>query len=603
MQNMRTITSRQLCLRLMHYIAPYWDALMLALICMIAMAATVPILAALVLPMLDGVIARRNLELIQLILLGIIGLFTVRGVAGQIGAYAINWVGNKLVMDLRTEMFDKLLTLPAHYYAGRPSTSIVSRITLGTNQLARAFVDLVTVMVKETFTVLGLLGWMLYLNWELSMLALLMTSVILFIIRKITGRLLGMEREAGQTMEGLSRVLNNSVENRLVVNLHGGEKYERQRVREQTEEISRFVMKRMVIASLYVPLMQIASAVMLVVIGYFAAQQASADEITAGGFASLIAAILMLIAPVKRIAGIKEALDGGLIAAESVFSLLDQEAETDTGTLTLEHARGELRFEHVCFPYDRLKHPEAHSKIDASDAKLCSVFRDFTLTIQPGERVALVGFRGSAAALASLVPRFLNPASGRILFDGHDLNSLKLTSLRSNIAFVSPDTAIFNDTIAANIAYGVMNRATEGMITAAARAAHASEFIREMPEGLQTQVGEHGVKLTGGQRMRVAIARALLKNSPVLLLDEAFGTIDAESMHHVQAALDAVMEGRTTLVIANRLATVEKADRVVLVDKERIVETGSHLEMLAKGGAYARFARTLFEQDGSQENS
>src|SRR5687768_15056217 len=252
MQNMQTITGRRLCLRLMKYIAPYWDALILALTCMIAMAATVPMLAALVLSIVDDVIAGKNPELMQLILLGIIGLFTVRGLAGHIGAYTINWVGNKLVMDLRVEMFDKLLTLPPHYcadYPDYPEGSPVSGITSGASQIARTFTGLVTVLVKDTFAVLGLLGWMLYLNWELSVLALLMTSVILLIVQIITERLRGMELEAGQTMDGLSRVVKDSVENQLVVKLHGGEKYERQRMKEQAEEASRFVMKRMVIAS------------------------------------------------------------------------------------------------------------------------------------------------------------------------------------------------------------------------------------------------------------------------------------------------------------------------------------------------------------------
>jgi subfamily B ATP-binding cassette protein MsbA len=608
MQNMQTITGRQLCLRLMKYIAPYWDALTVALTCMIAMAATMPMLAALVLSMVDGVITGRNLELMQLILVGIIGIFTVRGVAGHIGAYTINWVGNKLVMDLRMKMFDKLLALPGPYFGDHPDDNPVFGITSGTSQLARTFTGLVTVMVKDTFTILGLLGWMLYLDWEFSLLALLIISAAVLILRSITKRLHAMELEAGQITDGLSRVLKDSVENQWVVKLHGGEKYEHQRMKEQAEEVSRLVMKQMAMASLYVPLIQITTAVSLAIIIYITAQQASADEITAGGFASLAVAMLMLIAPVKRVAGVKEALHLGLATAERVFWLLDQEAEPDTGTITIERAQGELKLEQVSFHHGREKNSEADPEVDAKtgseahlepDATSCSMLRDVTLTIQPGERVALMGLRGSTVALARLVPRFVNPTSGRILLDGHDLKSLKLASLRANISFVSADTAIFNDTIAANIAYGVMSRATEGMITGAALAAHASEFIRQMPEGLQTLVGEQGVNLDGGQRLRIAIARVLLKNPPVLLLDEAFETMDFESIYHVQAALDTVMEGRTTLVIANRSATVEKADRVVLLDKGRLVETGSHQELLARGGAYPRFARRLLGPGGA----
>ncbi|WP_074858544.1 ABC transporter transmembrane domain-containing protein [Nitrosospira briensis] len=604
---MQTLTGRQLCLRLMKYIAPYWDALTVALTCMIAMAATMPMLAALVLSMMDGVITGKNLELMQLILLGIIGIFTVRGVAGHIGAYTINWLGNKLVMDLRMKMFDKLLALPVRYCDGHAEYDSVSGITSGTGQLARTFTGLVTVMVKDTFTILGLLGWMFYVDWEFSLLALLIISVAVLILRLIMKRLRAMELKAGQITDGLSRVLKDSVENQWVVKLHGGEKYEHERMKEQAGEVSRLVMKQIAMASLHVPLIQITTAVSLGTIVYIAAQQASADEITAGGFASLVAAMLMLIAPVKRVAGVKEALHLGLANAERVFWLLDQETEPDTGTISIERARGELKLEQVSFHHHRHgreKNSETDPKVDpkaGSEAHLehgaasCFVLRDVTLTIQPGEKVALVGLRGSTVALARLVARFVNPSSGRILLDGHDLKNLRLASLRANISFVSADTAIFNDTIAANIAYGVMSRATEGMVTAAALSAHASEFIRQMPEGLQTLVGEQGVNLDGGQRLRIAIARALLKNSPVLLLDEAFETMDSEPMHHVEAALDAVMEGRTTLVIAHRLATVEKADRVVLLDHGRIVESGSHQELLARRGAYPAFARRLLE--------
>ena len=608
MQNMQTITGRQFYLRLMRYIAPYWDALTVSLTCMIAMAATMPMLAALVLSMVDGVITGKNLELMQLILLGIIGIFAMRGVAGQIGAYTINWVGNKLVMDLRMEMFDKLLALPGGCYEGHPEYNPVLGITSGTSQLARTFTGLVTVMVKDTFTILGLLGWMFYVDWEFSLLALLIISAAVLILWLITKRLHAMELKAGQITDGLSRVLKDSVENQWVVKLHGGEKYEHQRMKEQAGEVSRFVMKQMAIASLYVPLIQITTAVSLAIIVYITAQQASADEITAGGFASLVAALLMLVTPVKRVAGVKEALHLGLATAERVFWLLDQEAEPDKGTITIERARGELKLEQVSFHHHHGggKNTEADPEADpkaGSEARLepdaKSLLRDVTLTIQAGERVALIGLRASTIALARLVPRFVNPTSGRILLDGHDLKSLKLASLRANISFVSADTAIFNDTIAANIAYGVMSRATEGMVTAAALAAHASEFIRQMPEGLQTLVGEQGVNLDGGQRLRIAIARVLLKNPPVLLLDEAFETMDSESMHHVEAAVDTVMEGRTTLVIANRLATVEKADRVVLLDKGRIVETGSHQELLARGGAYPGFARRLLGPGGA----
>jgi subfamily B ATP-binding cassette protein MsbA len=579
----------------MKYIAPYWDAVMLGIISMIAMAATAPMLVALVQPLLDGAIAGKNLELMQLVLLGIISLFAVRGVAGHIGAYAINWLGSKLSLDLQVEMFAKLMTLPAAYCASHESGSLVSGITSDTGQVTRTFTDVITVATRDVLVVLGLLGWMLYLDWQLALLALLMASAVLLIMRLITVRLQKMAMEAQQTMASLNQVLEDAIENYQVVKLHGGEQYENQRMREQAEEAHRFAKRRMTMVSLRVSLIQIATAGVLAVIVYVAAQQAFADEFTAGSFASFMAAMLMLISPVKRIAGLKEVLRRGLGAVESVFSLLDREPEPETGTIIVERARGELRFEQVRFYHDQEKSFEAGSKADSGGQQgigACSSLPGITLTIQPGEMVALVGFSGSAAVLASLVPRFINPASGKILLDGHDLRSLELAGLRANIALVSAKTALFNDTIAANIAYGALGRATEATITAAAQAARATEFIRKMPQGLQTLVGAHGVNLTEGQRLRIAIARALIKNSPILILDEAAEQIDIESAH-VQAALEAVVQERTTLVIADRLATVEKADRVVLLGKGGAVEIGSHRELLARGGAYTRLTQAL----------
>lgn len=601
MQNKQPTASSKLGTRLTRYIAPYWDALMLALIGMIVMAATVPMLAALIQPMFDSVMVDKNQELVQLILLGIIALYAVRGVAGHISTYTINWVGSKLMMDLRDEMFDKLLMLPSSYHSSQ-SDRHISRITSDTIGVARAFVDVITVMVKDTLTILGLVVWIFYVNWTLALLALMTISVILLITQLVTERMREMGLEAGQNTDGLAQVLKGAVQNLTIVKLHSGERYESQRVREQVKATHRFFMRRIAIASVYIPLIQIAVAIALSIIIYVAAQQTAADEFTAGGLASLIAALLMLFAPVKRMAGVQEILNSGLVAAQSVFSLLDVDAELDTGTIDIERARGELRFEEVSYCRDWERRfevdPAAHSNVHAEPGeqrfKAYPGLRDITLTIRPGETVALMGHPGSIAAITGMVPRFINPSRGKILLDGHDLRSLTLASLRANIALVSPRIPLLSDTIAANIAYGGAARATEAQITAAAQAAHASEFIRKMPQGLQTRVGEGGEKLTCGQRLRIVIARVLLKNPPILILDETFHTKDPESAYHVQAALDAVMQGRTTLVIANRLSTVEKADVVVLLDKGRVLESGRHEELLARDGAYTGLVKILF---------
>lgn len=590
------MSSRQLYPRLIRYITPYWEALVLALTGMMAMAATVPILAVLMEWMVDSAFVDKNVEVMQLVLLGVIVLFTVRGTAGYISTYAISWVGSKLVMDLRVEMFDKLVALPARYYTNQPSGSLISKFSSDTDQLARAFTGVVTIMVKDTLTVIGLLGWMLYLNWKLSVLMLVAASVLLLIMRSINERLQRIGWESWQMADNITQILKESAENHKAVKLYGGEQYEIQRMGGQVRQVHGFTMKQVAIAAFTVPLLQMIIAVAVAVTLYFAMQQVLADEITVGSFASVILAMLMLSSPLKRIAGINERLEPGLAALESIFSLLDEETEADAGTIAIEQVRGELRFEQVSFHYD----PQlGQSSVDSSprlSAAGDSSLGNITLALQPGETVALVGFSGCGkAALADLVPRFFHPTEGRVLLDGHDLASLTLTSLRANIAVVSQE-ALFNDTVAANIAYGAMGRATEGRITAAAQAAHAMEFIREMPQGLQTLVGDQGMKLSGGQRLRIAIARALLRNPPILILDEMVQMLDHhESTHHVQAALEAVMRARTTLVIAHRLSTIEKAAQVIVLQKGRITEIGSHWELLAKGGAYAKLVQALLD--------
>jgi subfamily B ATP-binding cassette protein MsbA len=613
MQDTQNSGTRQLCLRLMRYAAPYWDALILATACMIATAATVPMLAALVQPTMDEIIANRNPELLQLVLLGIIGLFAVRAVAGHLATYVLHWAGSKLVADLLCEIFDKLLVLPRSYYESSLVRNHISvdhapRITSDAPEVARAFVNVVTVMVKDTFIVIGLLAWMFYLNWTLALLVLLMASVILLVAQLLRERLPEMGRESGRSMEVLARVLKDTARNFMVIKLYGGEQYERRRMREQAEEARRFFMKRVAVASLYVPLIQTIGAAAVAIILYFATSEAAAGEITAGSFASLVAAILLLIAPTRRMAEVGETLQRGLRAVGGWLSLLDGEAESETGTIVIPRARGELQFEEVGYGESAERasaaslkiHSLANSKPEAARGYgVHPGLRDVTLIVHPGETVALIGCTETIDVLTCMVPRFLNPTSGRILLDGHDLRNITLASLRANIALVSPHTVLFNDTLAANIAYGAMGRATEARITWAARTAHASEFIRKLPDGLQTVVGQDGVELAVGQRLRIAIARALLKNAPLLILSEKLGTVEPESVPLVQAALDAAMQGRTTLVIADRLSTLEKADQVVMLNKERIVERGLHRELMARDGAYTRLIRRLFGSKAS----
>ncbi|OGA48228.1 MAG: lipid A export permease/ATP-binding protein MsbA [Betaproteobacteria bacterium RIFCSPLOWO2_12_FULL_62_58] len=578
------MTSTGLYLRLLKYVAPYRSVFGLALAGMVIVAATEPALPAILKPLLDGTFVEKDATIMRWMPLLIVALFVVRGPAEYLAHYSIAWVGQKVVMDLRNAMFKKLLELPTPYYDDHPTGNLISKLTFDVTQVTAAATSVLTVIFKDALSIVGLLAWMLWLNWKLTLLSLVIAPIIIIVVRLISVRLRRASRDAQHAMGDITQVLGEAADGHKVVKLFGGQQYEAGRFDGQANRLRRLAMKQAAAAAASVPIVQLVAAVALAVIIYLATRQSGADEITVGGFVSFITAMLMLTAPLKRITSVNEPLQRGLAAAESVFELIDQVGEPDPGTAEMTRARGEIRFETVCFTYG-----------DPQRLALDSV----DLAIAPGETVALVGASGSGkSTLANLVPRFYHPTRGRITLDGHDLETLKLASLRASIALVSQDVVLFNDTVAANIAYGAMNGTGESDIVAAAEAAHAMEFIRNMPEGLGTLVGENGVKLSGGQRQRIAIARALLKNAPVLILDEATSALDSESERHVQAALETLMQGRTTIVIAHRLSTVERADRIVVLDRGRVAEVGSHRELLERSGIYAKLYRIQFESGG-----
>jgi subfamily B ATP-binding cassette protein MsbA len=572
--------SSALYLRLLGFVRPHWRMFALSLVGLIVTAATEPALPALFKPLLDQGFVQKDPTYLHRIPLLILALFLIRGVATFVSTYCMAWVGTRLVMDLRAAMFDKLLVLPTRFFDQAASGQLIAHLAFNVTQVTQSATNSLTTLVRDSLTVAGLLGYLLWLNWPLTLIVFAIAPLTAWIVRVASRRLRGLARQAQQNLGDITQVVDETVSGQRVVRLFGGEAYERERFSRTINDARRFEMKRIAAAAAYDPVIQFLGAVALALIVYIATGQATSDHNTVGGFVAFFMAMLLLFAPVKRLTGINEQFQRGLAAAENIFGLLDEDAERDHGQRVLDHARGELEFRTVSVSYP---------------GKPFAALDQVSLTIAPGETVALVGASGAGkTTLANLVPRFYDPDQGSVLLDGIDTRELTLASLRANLALVSQDIVLFNDSLAANIAYGAARNASAEAIRAACVAAHAWEFIEKLPDGLATRVGENGMRLSGGQRQRIAIARALLKNAPILILDEATSALDTESERHVQAALDVLMQNRTTLVIAHRLSTIEHADRIVVMDAGRIVEVGPHLDLIARNGRYAQLHALQF---------
>jgi len=571
------MNSKTLYLRLLGYVVPYWRIFALAILAIVVMAVSDPILAALIQPLLDGGFVDKDPTMMKWMPIFLILLFSVKGLAMLASSVGMTWVASRVVMDLRANMFDKILTLPTSDFDQTSAGVLLSKVTYDVNRVMAAATETLLILVRDTLSVIGLLAWMFYLNWMLSLIVFTIVPITIVVVRIVSKRLRRMNTSMQDAMGDITRVLEEAIGGHKLIKVFGGQLYEQKRFQVASNQVRSFEVKTKVTSGFSVFIVQLLTASALGVIIYIAAQESAVDNITVGGFVSLFTAMGLLFSPIKRLTQVNDKLQQGLAAAQSVFNLIDKASEIDNtnghnNSNKPQKFSGKLTFQQVNFNYD------------ATPA-----LQDISLTIMPGETIAFVGASGSGkSTLANLIPHFYTVNQGKLLLDDININELSLATLRANIALVSQEVVLFNDTVAANIAYGTMADAPRDKIIEATESAYAKEFIQQMSNGLDTSIGERGVKLSGGQRQRLAIARALLKNAPILIFDEATSALDTQSEYQVQQSLDKLKQGRTTIIIAHRLSTIAKADRIVVMEKGRIVEIGKHTELIEKQGRYAK---------------
>lgn len=576
------LTAGELYRRLLGYVKPYWPAFLASIIAMIVFAGTETGMAALMKPLLDGSFVERDPETIKLIPLLLIGLFLIRGVANFFTTYGLGWIARNVIRKLREEMFERLITLPASFFDRSTSGQLMSKLLYDVEQVASAATEAILTVIRDSLTIIGLIAWMIYLNGMLSLIILVTVPFIALLVFHVSRRFRRISKNIQNSMGDVSHVCGEIIEGHREVKTFGSQPYEIKRFDKINNANRSQQMKKIATDAISQPIIQLITVLGLAGVIYLATLPDVLAEISVGSFISFVTAMFMVLTPLKRLTKVNAKLQAGIAAAESIFTLLDEKPEVDDGQLTMDRAKGHIQYQDVSFSYNPSKG---------------NVLNNVSFEAKPGQTVAFVGHSGSGkTTLVGLLARFYNIDHGQILLDGFNISDLKLADLRRQISLVNQQVVLFNDTIANNISYGQAGEVSEEQIIEAAKSAHAWDFIQRLPEGLHTEVGENGVLLSGGQRQRLAIARALLRNSPVLILDEATSALDTEAERHIQAALEVLMQQRTTLVIAHRLSTIENADLIVVMHNGEILETGTHTELLAKGSHYAELHRLQFQE-------
>ena len=549
------------------------------------MAATALIEASLVYllePLMDEALVAKNLDTAKWLPIAFIAIFIARGIAGFATEASLGWIGRSVISSLRREVFSKFLTLPARFFDDRTVGPLLSRMTYNVEMVAESVTSVVTIGIRDVLTVFAAFGVMLIQSPRLTVFVVILFPVIALLIRVLGIAFRRYSNRIQDSVGEVTQVTEEIVRGNWVVKMFGGYDYERDRLGEVDERNRRQNLKLIRVRSMGVAVTQTIFGFGVALVIYMASRESLEGNLTAGQFISFFSAMMLMLQPVRRITNVNATLQRGVAGADSLFSIMDEPDEIDTGTVEKNDIRGEVEFRNVSFGYGRDDGP---------------VLNDISVSVGAGQTLAIVGHSGSGkSTLVSLLPRFYEVGSGDILLDGISIRDYKLSNLRDNISLVSQDVVLFNDTIANNLAYGELRRHSRDELIRAAEAAHVMDFASELPKGLDTMVGDRGALLSGGQKQRVAIGRALLKDAPILILDEATSALDSKSERHIQEGLAELMKNRTTLVIAHRLSTVENADRIIVLDAGRIVESGTHAELLAAGGHYAALYRMQFSE-------
>lgn len=565
--------------RLLQYVQRYWLALVVAMIASMVYSGIDAWFVYFIKPLMNKGLVHQDPGFLRWAPLLVLFVFIMRGVISFVSNYSMASVSRSVIMVLRQEMFARLQRLPARFYDRSTSGQVISTMLYSVEQMANASADVITTAIQSFFLIVGLLAVMFSVSWKLTLLYFIIVPLVAVIMRKTSVRVRRLSLIIQGSIADITHRTEENVDGYKVIRAFGGQEYEKNKFDKITRINRQREMKVVAARSWSVSAVQLVAALALAVTLYIAAVDVSHEVISPGGFVSMLAAMLAILKPMKDFTSMQNKLYRGLAGAQTVFELLDQPVEADTGTKTLTRAKGNMVFSHVNFAYEPNK----------------PVLHDISFTVQPGETVALVGRSGSGkSTLVSLLPLFYADYSGEISLDDVSLREYKLADLRRQFALVSQHVVLFDDTIANNIAYGRSDVSIEE-IRAAAKAAYVMDFVEPLPDGLNTMIGENGLLLSGGQRQRIAIARAILKNAPILILDEATSALDTESERYIQAALEELMRERTTLVIAHRLSTVEHANNIVVLDQGQVVEMGNHRELLVKDGHYAKLYKMQFK--------